>query len=301
MKKASMDTYEILTKLNTGFLMSDSSGNIELCFVATGLLARLHLHEGQISAARGLVNSFNEKVINQKADQLLPNMKAMQTYLALLEGDLYAVKQWLLEAPDENVSFYILDRYRYAMKIRCLIVLKRVEETLDLIERLNAYYIQYERHYMWIENQILKSIVLYRLHRPEWKNVLVDALTKAQRYHFVRVFAQEGRAIKPLLDNLLDVDIKKDFLKQIVDETNKMAKHFPKYLYNRNPVFDQLTDMEENILYQYCEGLSTAKVCESNFISYNTLKFHNKNIYKKLGVKSRKEAEDFVKNNQYIS
>lgn len=46
----------------------------------------------------------------------------------------------------------------------------------------------------------------------------------------------------------------------------------------------------EHIIYQlYLEGKSTKEVMETLSITENTLKFHNKNIYGKLGVKTRKE------------
>ena len=39
----------------------------------------------------------------------------------------------------------------------------------------------------------------------------------------------------------------------------------------------------------YLQGKSTAQVLEELNITQNTLKYHNRNIYGKLGVSSRKE------------
>ena len=39
----------------------------------------------------------------------------------------------------------------------------------------------------------------------------------------------------------------------------------------------------------YLEGKSTKEIMEEMSIKENTLKYHNKNIYSKLGVSSRKQ------------
>ncbi len=51
-----------------------------------------------------------------------------------------------------------------------------------------------------------------------------------------------------------------------------------------------LTPRESEILYQLEQGCSNAQIAKKLFISENTVKFHIKNIYIKLNVKSRMEA-----------
>ncbi|MDO4733126.1 MAG: helix-turn-helix transcriptional regulator, partial [Bacillota bacterium] len=51
----------------------------------------------------------------------------------------------------------------------------------------------------------------------------------------------------------------------------------------------QLTPAERNILCHYSEGREVAEVAELAFISINTVRKHNSNIYQKLGVGSRDE------------
>lgn len=56
-----------------------------------------------------------------------------------------------------------------------------------------------------------------------------------------------------------------------------------------------LTATENKIFTLYTEGKNTAFVLQSLNIKENTLKFHNKNIYSKLGVSSRKELLEIHK------
>ncbi|MBQ2700113.1 MAG: hypothetical protein IJF65_03045 [Clostridia bacterium] len=50
-----------------------------------------------------------------------------------------------------------------------------------------------------------------------------------------------------------------------------------------------LTATEKSIYTQYVQGLTSRQIMENQGIKENTLKYHNKNIYAKLGVSSRKE------------
>lgn len=52
---------------------------------------------------------------------------------------------------------------------------------------------------------------------------------------------------------------------------------------------DMLTPKEREIYSCYLAGLTTAQIMEQLNIKENTLKFHNKNLYSKLGVSSRKQ------------
>lgn len=55
-----------------------------------------------------------------------------------------------------------------------------------------------------------------------------------------------------------------------------------------------LTATEKTIYDFYLEGKSTKEIIKYLNISENTLKFHNKNIYSKLGVSSRKQLVEFA-------
>ena len=57
----------------------------------------------------------------------------------------------------------------------------------------------------------------------------------------------------------------------------------------------ELTYTEKLIYDLYIQGKSTKEVLEEMNIKENTLKYHNKNIYSKLGVKSRKELLQIAK------
>ena len=59
-----------------------------------------------------------------------------------------------------------------------------------------------------------------------------------------------------------------------------------------------LTPKETTIYNYYIQGKKTKEIMQELAITENTLKYHNKNIYSKLGVKSRKQLRVYAE--QYL-
>lgn len=62
-----------------------------------------------------------------------------------------------------------------------------------------------------------------------------------------------------------------------------------------------LTKKEKDIFKLYPTNMSFKEIAQQLGITENTLKYHNKNIYSKLGLKSRKEAMQFIRLEQKYS
>ena len=290
-EKGIANPYEIVTRLNNGIADASNGGKMEIIFTATALLVKQHLLQGQHPTAKRRLDMFRQKVAEEQANQLIPNFEAFCTWFALYTGDKKAIRNYLESAPDEKKSFYVLDRYRYMIKIRCLIAGNQLAEALDLACFLTGYFTNYKRTYMAIENEILKSVILYRMENESWQSVFTEALKKAEEFHFVRVFSLEGAAVLPLLTHLKQNQVSKKFLKEITDEVKKMALYYPDYLNYVSKPDIYFTDRETQVLGLLCQGLSMQEICKECGISYDGLKKHNRNIYQKLGAKNRTEAE----------
>lgn len=291
-EKGEPDIYEIMTLLNSGYTKADLGGKIEMCFVATAVMCRLHLCRNQMQVARTQLQDFAEKAKREEAGRLHANIRAMQCGFELMAGNLTGVRCWLEEeAPKEQIEFYILNRYQYLIKVRAYLALEQFEEALNLTERLSVYFREYHRTYQDMENEVLKAILQYRMKIGDWQNTLTAVLPRIERYHFLYLIGREGAAIRPLLQELDTVPVKPEFEAKLRKMINHMAVSYPNYLKKQSEWKDELTDAEKQLLHLYCQGLEAKEICELCSFSYNTLKFHNRNLYRKLGVNSRQEAE----------
>ncbi len=290
-EKGTENPYDVVTRLNNGISDAGNGGKLEIVFAATGLLVKQHLLEGQYQTAKRRLEAFGQKIADEEAAQLQDNFDAFCIWFTLYSGDRDAARRYLETAPNEQVGFYILDRFRYMVKIRCLIAEERLSEALDLASFLTRYFSTYRRTYLSIENEMLKAIILYRMNNENWQSVLTGALRCAEEYHFVRVFSLEGAAIIPLLRHLEESGVSSDFLRAVTDEAMRMSLYYPDYLKYTPKRVVHLTDREMQVLAMLCGGLSTEEICTECGISYSGLKKHNRSIYQKLGVKNRVEAE----------
>ena len=297
-EKGTMEPYEVLTRLTNGYEEASHGGKTEMCFVSVAIQVRQHLIQGQLPSAKRRFESLKERVALENETKLEPNMRAFETWMKMFEGDTAACEKYLENAPNEHLAFCILDRYRYMIKLRCLIALQRFEEALSLCDFLEGYFRRYERHFLWMENEILKSLIYYRVGDAHWKKLFDNALKKTFEFHFVRVIALEGSAVLPLLreysSELTDVEENKDFAEyfdQVLLETGKVSLFYPDYMKYIPKQDVVLTKRETQVLSMLCAGMSMNEICEKCGISYSGLKKHNRNIYAKLGAVDRADAE----------
>lgn len=100
--------------------------------------------------------------------------------------------------------------------------------------------------------------------------------------------------------SMLQEEHKKSFA--MADPSSNVAENHPKLSKKQKEIckfFEngllELTPTEKAIYGFYTEGKSTKEIREILNITENTLKYHNKNIYSKLGVSSRKELLEIEK------
>lgn len=295
-EKGSRDYYETMTLLSSGYTKADLAGKIEMCFVATAVMCRVHLCRNQMSVARSQLEDFKNKSVKQDATRLIPNIRTMETGFDLLEGNTTKVIQWMTsEAPHEFTDFYILDRYRYSMKVRAYMMMGENEKAAVLIERLGIYYREYGRIYYRMENELLKAIVQFRMGEGDWKATLLNVLPEIEEYHFIYIIGREGAAIRPLFTSIKSLPVEEQFEKDIRKAVDTMAANYPGCLKVHRNLTVQLSDMEHRVLNCYCNGLKPANICELLCITNNTLKTHTGNVYRKLGVHNRTDAVRLAK------
>lgn len=108
------------------------------------------------------------------------------------------------------------------------------------------------------------------------------------------------------LDGIMDKELKRDELRKALLDMRKgvvvsKKKNFSVKteqklgdFLDRKQVYDTLSSREKQILLSIKEGLSNQEIADRFFITLSTSKTHIYRLYKKLGVKSRSQAINFL-------
>lgn len=288
------DTYEIISHLSNALMEAQTGGKKEMEFVVTALLERLNILLGREDDATNHLKRFEESLPPETPEQLRNNLEAMQTRIALYRGDLKQAEEWMHRAPDENLEFVTMERYRYLTKVRCYIAEGNYISALAILEKLISYADRYYRHYTFMESTMLKAVVLSRSGK-DFLPTLETMLVQAHHYHFVRILSEEGAAIVPLLKAYekwkeRSLDVSEDWFRQIMAEAEKMEGLYPGYLRQDLPGQGHFSDQALSVLSLTARGYTARQIAEALGIKESTVRYHLKQVYKKLGVSGKGEA-----------
>jgi len=90
--------------------------------------------------------------------------------------------------------------------------------------------------------------------------------------------------------------IAKDNSLNVLMETRAFAQLYPKYLEEDAEIHNlKLTKTEVQIIHLLNDGMSNCHISDYLNIKIDTVKFHTRNLYAKLGVKSRLKAVQIAK------
>lgn len=122
---------------------------------------------------------------------------------------------------------------------------------------------------------------------PEWEKTFSEALALGEEYHFIRVFSRESAAILDMLNKCGYEYKDSSYKKQLFDEVSFLANMYPAYLGSQPSEKPDISENALEILKLQAQGLSNDEIAQTLFISKNTVKYHCKETYRKLGVNSR--------------
>lgn len=294
-----MDSYEVVSLAEKGRMQAEAGGKKEQVFVAVGILAWLSLINGHAEDAQDILNGFRHS-IEKETLQILPNLYALQCRIYLYQGKLSEVLEWMEKAPDENRDFCSLERFCYLTKIRCYIQFGKYEKAYGLLLKMAYYADVQKRNYIAMETKLLLAIVRYRMKQEGWEEILQECIVQAEDYHFVRILSREGGVVLKLLKEGCFQWKEEGFRKQTVRECEKMQNYYPSYLKEKTDVGITLSENALNILRLQAEGYSTNQIAKLLGITGNTIKYHSKETYRKLGVGSKAAAVSQAKNRGLI-
>ncbi len=269
-------------------------GTPEMEFVLTALLVRTLLAAGSIGKARDLLLQFRAEIVERKIARLLPNIDAMRCRLSLMDESTFASVWFSDLAPNEG-TFYGMERYRYLTKARCYIKHREYHAALLLLGWMLNYTRRYDRPLDMLETLILISICRYRMENEDWREHFTAALELGAKYGYVAVFTREGAALLPLLERYNHKTVKPDYWERILSSAMIQGGYYSQYLQPLDNLLTRLTQTETMILRLISQDKSNEEICALLDIKLPTAKTHVRNLFKKLKVSSRSEAQKAAK------
>jgi LuxR family maltose regulon positive regulatory protein len=137
---------------------------------------------------------------------------------------------------------------------------------------------------------------------------LERALSLAEPEGFVRLFVDEGEPMARLLRQAVSRDIAPEYVSRLLAAFDRECPRFrvpdsgpmltstpglePETLELETQLVEPLSEREFDVLQLLASRLSGTEIAEELAISANTVRFHIKNIYGKLGVHRRSDAVD---------
>ena len=205
-----------------------------------------------------------------------------------------AAERWMKTAPDEDVEFCVLERYRYLTKVRCYLAKGEYTKTQALLEKLRYYAEQTDRAYIRMETGLLSVVTKERASGP-WQEELAAVLHEAEKYRFLRLITEEGAAVWPLLQRekkaLLETGtLDQAWLRRVLDEAEAMSRRYPLYLKKRAATAADFCGTALAVLRLQADGLSVSQIAQRLGIKPDTVKYHTKENYRKLNAASKADA-----------
>lgn len=294
------DSFEISSYIARGKMQAESIGNTEFIFVADGVLAWLHVLNGEARIAKEIMNNFLIKAIESGNDKIIMNTKTFLARIAMYEEDMKTVNDWLLDAPNEDNCFSVYDRFHYLTKIRAYMITGKYQMAYSLIMKLQYYAEVAGRTYIMMEVKLLQAMIMYRNNKDNWDELFSEVLDYACEYHFLKLITSEGAGVIKLLrettwgndsNNSERTFTKKEkaFIKELLKKTEEMGHSYPGYLKEGHEEIT-LCDNARRILKYLEQGAKQDVIMEELGLSKANVKYHTSQIYKKLNVNNRAEA-----------
>ena len=254
--------------------------------------AKLKRAQGDIEHAIELLDKAQAAYSRGRMPDIAP-IGALKSRILITNGQLTKADQWANEQSltvGDDLSY--MREYDHLTFARLLIARFRQDKTPSnlsdaqtLLTRLLAAAESGGRLGSVIECLVLQALA-NALHKnePAWEAPLRRALTLAQPQGYVRLFVNEGEPIFQLLQQVaLEKPNQRAYCDKLLAafgvQSNKDVKS--------QRLVDPLSDRELEILRLIGAGLKNKEIAKQLVISLNTVLYHTKNIYGKLGVNKR--------------
>ena len=254
------------------------------------LLAQTRLAAG---TAGPDLNADSEALLSQYAGRFvvdLPPLSAAIGRLWLSQNRLDAVKQWADAAQlPLDTPLAIGREAEYLVLARYFIASRQPARSLALLDAIHPAVEHGKRQAVVIEIGILKALSLQVQGRVcEALAALQQCVALAEHVSLLRLFINDGAALRVLLMKLARGNDYTAYAHYLLSHI--APESAANDVGNATPLPSLFSKKEKQVVTYIVKGNSNQEIAQALFISPNTVHSHMKSIYAKLGVNSRLQA-----------
>lgn len=290
------DCYKALVMVNSALAFLEKDGHEEIWAVARYIQMCIMIVTGQLKAIYPMVDGMRERIYASKNKRLIANYDALCAWCALYDDDWKSIDSWMKDkAPNEYGSLNHEKTFELFTKARIYYTQGQHLAAVTLLQNMDVLLEREGRVMEQCEAYMLIAMSLYEEgHKEEAYEYIDKCLDIACDRGFVRLLADEGESMYILFKDYIKGrefdEMRQSFIKEVIKKSRDMALMYPRYLKNHKQDFPKLTGREVEILRLIVDGRNNSQIADFFDSSPNTIKFHIKNIYRKLGVNSREDA-----------
>lgn len=241
------------------------------------------------------------QLVDSQAQFFLPNLKAYQAKLKLMNGDRLEAAAWLdnyFVVETDHIELF--RSFQYFTTARAYTVLGETEEAERCLLMLEEYGRNLNRPLDEAEAKVLLSAIWWADgRRKEALDKLQAALALMEPFGFIRVIADEGAAILPMLKRIQSEGnaandrntVMRPYINEVLLAAHSMSKRCSGIIKaKKRKKTLKLSRQQQNMLIYYSQGYKNAEIAEMTGLSIPTIKTHASVAYRKLEVNNALDA-----------
>jgi len=264
-------------------------------------MARIREAQGDLGGALDLLDEAERLYVSDFFPNVRP-VAALKTRVWVRQGRLTEALGWARErslSAHDDLGY--LREFEHITLARVLLARyesdreeRSIHEAMGLLERLQKAAEEGERMGNVIEILVLQALA----HEaqgdiPAALEPLQRSLTLAEPEGYVRIFVDEGIPMARLLHEALSHGVEPEYIRRLLaafpvaepEQTTSSPSRV-----SDSELVEPLSERELEVLQLIAEGLTNQEVATRLYLSLHTVKVHARNIYGKLGAKSRTHA-----------
>lgn len=301
---------DALQYTNEGIRLAEQGGYLNQLLFGYATLTRIQNMQGDLAGVQGTIQRARN-IARKYGDPPLAVLfiNAIEADIAQQRGDLFFADNWLnsrkKQPPYANNLFSQYEQITFA---RVLAAKGKYNDIRDVIRPVWESALRQGRTRDAISCEVVLARCLFMKGEPlPAMKILERALFKAEPNHFVRTFLDEGGVVVSMIKQLLasrgdqkpnSEECSQQYLYFLLDEVAKdtLKASTSKPISRTVQGLEPLTEHELHILRLLEAGYPNKHIAQELNISLNTVKYHLKNIYGKLGVVNRTQAARTIRN-----